>query len=932
MNVTKRHGWRPTSLFVLSTILFSTGCATQNNKTNTLADWDIPVDDSSIKTMIASYTPENVAKVTYEDFINNDAIDPKLRLTAINRLSKLQLEQYRILTDKAQADSVSLDADQKAALEKSLTLLKMAYNENPQAKDVDKIVYQIAQLYEKTGNISESISWLGILTRDFPQSVYVPEAYFRIGEEAFLNEDYFAAEVAYTEVSSLAPNHPLFEKAMIKRGWSRIKQGYHADAVSDFTQAINARDFGHHKLIQDADKNDFNEYFRALSIAVNRSDNFDILNTALNKDDHIFYTYWLASRISLQEKQYDKAVNLLDRFIESSNSDPAIADAKLQQLAIYRLANKKDQHKSLLATIYDQYGPQSEFYKNHQKHENINNLMESLRHHMLILAENQHDEFLKSRSIDFYAEADRWYKRYLDNFGSFANQDKVYRAYAELIASNKEYDRSVSLFEKAAFDGEIVLDKDAAYAAIDIAYKQLNSGVDEDRWFNKLLDYFEKTNSLYGHDERYKKVSLYLVEKAYEMERYDDVFAIHQKIVSTLSKTDLNRASYIQALAMIKLARSEEAEKILLPLVKDASTRDRSAYRNALGVAIYEQEKQNFDQGNYVNGIKHAVRLANLLPDLEVASSGLYDAIVAAIDNQLWPEAATVIELFQSRFPKHHHSQQVARQLSQVYMNLGNNEKAAFAFESLSSKDSDATVKRNALWNAAELYFSQKRYADAMRNYVSYANNNPTPYPQFIEAAQKIIDISLLNKDVRTANTWRNKIVNKDKQVSSDNKNSRTDTVVSQSAIALANDALIRFEAIHLVEPLAKNLAMKKQYMQEALSLYGFAANYGIENATLEATYKMGSIYRNFAVALLDSEKPNDLTAEELDEYIMLLEDQAFPFEEKAVELYEINLSRIAQNSQGEWIEKSLDQLAKLYPSRYGRKPKWTSVSWTEND
>ena len=50
-----------------------------------------------------------------------------------------------------------------------------------------------------------------------------------------------------------------------------------------------------------------------------------------------------------------------------------------------------------------------------------------------------------------------------------------------------------------------------------------------------------------------------------------------------------------------------------------------------------------------------------------------------------------------------------------------------------------------------------------------------------------------------------------------------------------------------------------------------------------------------------------------------MLEEQAFPFEEKATELHEVNARRAASGVYDEWVKKSFDALRELRPVRYGK-------------
>ena len=110
--------------------------------------------------------------------------------------------------------------------------------------------------------------------------------------------------------------------------------------------------------------------------------------------------------------------------------------------------------------------------------------------------------------------------------------------------------------------------------------------------------------------------------------------------------------------------------------------------------------------------------------------------------------------------------------------------------------------------------------------------------------------------------------------------------------------------------------------MQDAVKLYGQAAVYGHAEFVTRSTLAIDDIYRNFSTSLLESERPRNLSADELDQYNILLEDQAFPFEDKAIEFYETNVSRIAQGTFDAATRSSLQQLKVLFPARYARPGK----------
>jgi hypothetical protein len=69
----------------------------------------------------------------------------------------------------------------------------------------------------------------------------------------------------------------------------------------------------------------------------------------------------------------------------------------------------------------------------------------------------------------------------------------------------------------------------------------------------------------------------------------------------------------------------------------------------------------------------------------------------------------------------------------------------------------------------------------------------------------------------------------------------------------------------------------------------------------------------------MDSERPANLDAAAMEQYELLLEEQMYPFEEKAIDLYKANADRAPDGVYDEWVEKSFDRLAGLMPARYAK-------------
>jgi hypothetical protein len=108
--------------------------------------------------------------------------------------------------------------------------------------------------------------------------------------------------------------------------------------------------------------------------------------------------------------------------------------------------------------------------------------------------------------------------------------------------------------------------------------------------------------------------------------------------------------------------------------------------------------------------------------------------------------------------------------------------------------------------------------------------------------------------------------------------------------------------------------------MDAAMRGFEDLIDYEVAEVTAGATFYMAEIYWNFNRSLLESERPVGLDAAAKNEYEDALEEEAFPFEEKAIEVHEKNRELLASGVYNDWTKKSLERLALLVPGRYAKR------------
>jgi hypothetical protein len=147
----------------------------------------------------------------------------------------------------------------------------------------------------------------------------------------------------------------------------------------------------------------------------------------------------------------------------------------------------------------------------------------------------------------------------------------------------------------------------------------------------------------------------------------------------------------------------------------------------------------------------------------------------------------------------------------------------------------------------------------------------------------------------------------------------RSRFLAAQSALVLTERYFAGFADIELVQPFEESLASKQNSMNAALAAFEALVAYQVGEVTAAATYYIAEIYYEYSRSLMDSERPADLAASALVDYDLALEEEAFPFEEQAIEVHEQNFALISSGLFNQWVQRSLDKLAELMPGRYAK-------------
>ncbi len=348
--------------------------------------------------------------------------------------------------------------------------------------------------------------------------------------------------------------------------------------------------------------------------------------------------------------------------------------------------------------------------------------------------------------------------------------------------------------------------------------------------------------------------------------------------------------------------------------------------KDRIASSIYKQGEFARDMGFLEEAVTHFSRLGEVVPDSNIRATAEYDAAAVLISLAAWDRASGVLEKLRSDYPDSEFTDDITQKLAVSYLSTGREAEAAGEFEriALTASTTDE-VRREALWKAAELYEQSGTIDSEQRVLENILDQYPNPLSESIEASYRLLEIAKETGDKQAYLVQLENLVKVDATAGSQ-RSDRTRYLAATASLELAEPVRRRFVVVKLTQPLAESLKLKRSLMEDVIEAYTKLADYGVADVTTAATFRLGEVYQIFSADLMNSERPTNLDDAALEQYDILLEEQVYPFEEKAIDLYKANADRAPDGVYDEWVRKSFDRLASLMPGRYAKSERSENV------
>jgi len=920
-------------------VLLLHGCAA--NKKDTLASLDEV--DVEIEKDAPIDSARQKAADNYTSFISSAPKD-SLRVEALRRLADLELEkseerfqeQIANLDSKKKGVSIAKEAEIKqSSYETAIKLYEDAAKASVGEANDPLIYYQLSKAYEQAGQPKKALDALNRLLARFPDIDNRDEIHFRRGELLFSLNEFKDADRAYTQAMVVNPSSVYYEKALSKKGWSAYKLNQYDKSLHSFFTIVDRKlrsDAGEVNVegehLSRGDKELLNDIFRVITLSFNELGGADAINEYFDNNGERVYVSRAYKNLGdhyLEQGRFRDAANTYQAFVKRYPDHAYAPDFDLYRIKAY----SKGGFPSLLIeakiNFAKRYQVNGDFWEIHDELVQAR-LAPVLEKNMEEVARHFHAQAQKSKKPEDYVHAITWYKLFIRSFPKSEKTPRMNFLLAETMFDNKQFEQAAKEYEKTAYQyPKYGKDAEAGYAAL-LAYTEQAKTLDGKQkviWERLAIGSALRFGKAFPNDKRAPAAVTKAAEDLFALKKYDQAAVAARSILELTGQTKLSmRKTAWLIVAQSELqtghyARAETAYKIAMSLSRPGD-KEFKAINDGLAASIYKLGEQARDAGDHNGAAKHFTRVASVAPQSDFAVAAQYDVAASYLAKESWPQAINALENFRRKYPSHKLRKQVSENLALAYIKTDQPIHAAREFETMINYQTSVDVRRDMQWRIAELYEEAGTTNEIIAAYKDFINKYPYPMEQSMEARQKLADIYLVSKQADKRQYWLREIISKDKTANK-NRTDRTQFLAAKASLELAEPYLRSFQQVKLVAPLKKNLKVKKLKMEEAVNAYTEAANYGVEEVTTASVYWLAEIYSKFGNELLKSQRPQGLSADELEQYDILLEEQAYPFEEKAINIHESNAERVKSGTYDEWVKKSLAALSVLRPVRYAK-------------
>ncbi|MDX1811272.1 MAG: tetratricopeptide repeat protein, partial [Gammaproteobacteria bacterium] len=793
------------------------------------------------------------------------------------------------------------------------------------------VLYKLARAYESVGQLEQATLTLSRLVSQYPNGEYYIEAHFRRGEIAFTLNDFETAEKSLQRVVARGRSTVYYERALYKYAWSQFKQDKYNQALNSFFTLLDTLPVVYDlqekldpRALSKVEKDMLDDIFRAVNLCFSYAGGVDFIDDYFSHTRKLRYEYEIFAHIGEYFQEHDRiqdAADVYGLFVKRNPFHPMSSSMQLNRIAAYE--KSKFFRSALIAReeFVKEFGIGSQFWAR-QNSATRSILREQVKQTLDELATFYHARLQKTKKPEAFDAAVYWYEQYVRMFPDDSSAEKVFLL-GELYSEKGLYQKAADAYYRSAY--EFIgheHEQESAYAVVD-SYNKLLKQNNKPEYHQRLVEVSLKFLEKYPDDKRADATRARLTEELFAMKRYPEAF---QQAKILIARPDAKR--WVKVTAYIVAGHVAFEGKDYLQAQSHYNSALKLGIRNnrlrfeieqKVAAAAYKHAEFLKQGGDLAAAAEGFLALQKIAPRSDISVNALYDSATAYFQLQQWSKAIALLEDFRRKYPKNNLSKDATKKLAVAYEKTEQWEKAGDELLKLVELSNDSNFKRDAGWQVAEYYEKAKKSVRAVAAFKHYVRSFPSPLSQNMEGEQKLVELYQQSGQIHKRNYWLKQLVRQYRKHKS-KMDDRGKYLVANAAYILASEKLAAYSKVDLTLPLKRSLKAKNRLLKTTVKAYESVVDVGVAEFVTASTYRVGEVYQQFAASIMKSQRPRKLNADELEEYNLLLEEQAYPFEEKAIKIFEANIGRMQDGVYDKWIQQSIEKLAVLQPARYQKQ------------
>ncbi|PVY78284.1 tetratricopeptide repeat protein [Tamilnaduibacter salinus] len=869
-----------------------------------------PLPDISLKEVIRRYRA-----------LFAEADDPEVRIDALHRLNNL----YSL-----SGQDLSLPVEQEVALyREALDSYESIASSGVYHGRLDELLYQTAKAHAFVGRDSESIDRLEQLVGLYPDSGLAPEARFRIAESAFSEGEYQRALRGYQRVLAGDARQELVDKSRYMVGWSQFKLGQSESAGVAFLRVLDdwyARSDGFESLKGGA-ANLVEDSFRILAIMASRREGVASLEQWMATTGDRHWDVLLYDRLAdfhLSRERYSDSARVTRAFIEKKPDHSRTPAMYRQLVRIWESGRFPEEARQARQDYAEAFMPSSAY----------RSLPADEQSQWRRVTRNVADRLYASAGTGSEVQAGRFRQsaRFYDRLADRAPEDsgEWRRLAGDAWYQGGALALAVTAYDKAAYRHPGYREAaDAAWAGLKTRREKLiaGQGIAEVAEADQLMSAARRFTRRFPEDTRGPDFQADLSQRLVAAGFPDRALTTATQVTGNGTASIAARRSAHLVMAEHHFADEDWKTAAThydnaLALAGQASEKtNTTTIQDRLATSLHRQAQAERKSGQPGAAVALFERAADVAASGMLTVTARHDAAAAMLAAQQWEQAIGALERFTRRHETHELAGSAREKLVYAYRQSGQPIEAANIMLAGAAESDHPWKERLA---AARLLEKGGEVNRALVIYGDYLEATPTARTAEQHVERQTLRHRLLTADDSGSSPYRAALL--ERELASDWHSQETLAWASQAALFMADEAATTMASITLEPPLQASLEGKRAALETALKRFRQAGRLGDATVQSRALYGRAELYRTLAADIMASPVPAELNDLEQSQYRILLEEQAYPFEEKAIALHERNHGRLANGVHDDWIERSIEALATLFPARYQRDVRW--MSW----